>query len=127
VKTPANGTRKAGYVGLVTAAFYAQKGHHIWLHETDPLRRQLIASGKAPFFEPDLDRLFADALAQGRITIAEERLRPLPNRNFHSFAWERLAERMARSTFQRSRDVAARSAWDWYKLQNTPLWLFEVA
>lgn len=51
-----------GYVGLVSAVCYAQKGSFVSLYETDRRKRERIACAKAHFFEPDLDQLLAEAI-----------------------------------------------------------------
>ena len=60
----------AGYVGLVTAAGLARAGHHVVVAEIDDGRRAIIASGRAPFFEPGLDELLRAELASGRLKLA---------------------------------------------------------
>ena len=61
----------AGYVGLVTAAGLARMGRRVTVAEIDADRRALIASGRAPFFEPGLDEALAAALADGSLSLAE--------------------------------------------------------
>ncbi|BCW90776.1 UDP-glucose 6-dehydrogenase YwqF [Alphaproteobacteria bacterium SO-S41] len=60
----------AGYVGLVTAAGLARAGHHVVVAEIDAARRAIIASGRAPFFEPGLDELLRTEIAHGRLALA---------------------------------------------------------
>lgn len=46
-----------GYVGLVTGACLADKGHHVVCVDVDRYKVNTINSGKPPFFEPGLDAL----------------------------------------------------------------------
>ena len=47
----------AGYVGLVTGAGLAEKGHDVALVDTDAARIAHICGGVAPFYEPGLEDL----------------------------------------------------------------------
>ncbi|MEQ8717554.1 MAG: nucleotide sugar dehydrogenase [Acidimicrobiales bacterium] len=58
-----------GYVGLVTGVGLASLGHAVTGIESDGGRRDTIASGRAPFFEPGLEDLLASALADGTFTV----------------------------------------------------------
>ena len=46
-----------GYVGLVTAACFAEFGNHVVCVDKDVDRIEELESGKVPFFEPGLDEL----------------------------------------------------------------------
>jgi UDPglucose 6-dehydrogenase len=61
----------AGYVGLVSAACYAQKGI-VYLYEKDQARRETIASAKAPFFEPELNQLLAKLVETACLQIVTD-------------------------------------------------------
>ena len=61
-----------GYVGLVTAVGLAHAGHHVTGVETDAERREMIAAGRAPFYEPGLPELLSEVLADGRLVVADE-------------------------------------------------------
>src|SRR5918992_5225015 len=50
----------AGYVGLVTAACFAKLGHRVAVREIDPVKVELLRSGRVPIHEPGLDTLLAD-------------------------------------------------------------------
>ena len=43
-----------GYVGLVTAACFADLGHTVIAVDQDPKRIQLLGKGQAPFYELSL-------------------------------------------------------------------------
>ncbi len=49
----------AGYVGLVTGAGLAQKGHDVVCVDVDARKIEQIAAGRSPIFEPGLDELIA--------------------------------------------------------------------
>lgn len=51
-----------GYLGAVHAAALASAGHEVVGIEADPHRVEELVSGRAPFFEPGLDDLLAEAL-----------------------------------------------------------------
>jgi UDPglucose 6-dehydrogenase len=55
----------AGHVGLVTAACLASLGHRVTVRDIDADKIRALKNGRAPIFEPDLDRLLtghADSL-----------------------------------------------------------------
>ena len=54
-----------GYVGCVTAACLAQDGHQIVGVDVDSRKVQAIGDGHAPFFEPGLGELLAQAKERG--------------------------------------------------------------
>ncbi|MDB9697925.1 UDP-glucose/GDP-mannose dehydrogenase family protein [Planktomarina temperata] len=47
----------AGYVGLVTGVCLADLGHHVKIIESNSNKLKILRSGKATFYEPDLERL----------------------------------------------------------------------
>jgi UDPglucose 6-dehydrogenase len=58
-----------GYVGAVTAAVLAHFSHHVALAESDPTRRDLLASGRSPVVEKGLEELLQAGLASGRLRV----------------------------------------------------------
>ncbi len=54
-----------GYVGAVTAACLARDGHEVIGVDVNPDKVALVAAGRAPFIEPGLDELLADAVPIG--------------------------------------------------------------
>jgi len=70
-----NGTKRTvgvvglGHVGLVTAAGFAELGFPVVGTDSDPVKRETIASGQAPFFEPGLEELVAKHTASGRLRV----------------------------------------------------------
>ncbi len=59
----------AGYVGLVTAACFAEVGHQVVCCDHDTEKVQAFSSGRVPFYEPGLSELVANGVASGRLTF----------------------------------------------------------
>lgn len=57
----------AGYVGLVSAACFAELGHWVTAVEANAARLAALCAGQVPFFEPDLQSLLTAQLAHGRL------------------------------------------------------------
>ena len=64
-----------GYVGVPTAAVLARHGMEVIGVDIDPERVETVNSGVAPFDEPGLDSLVADAVASG---VLSARGKPAP-------------------------------------------------
>ena len=62
----------AGYVGLVSAACYAHRGNHVTVYDSDQRRLAAIESGKAPFYEPELETILSQTVRSGRLKIARD-------------------------------------------------------
>jgi GDP-mannose 6-dehydrogenase len=56
-----------GYVGTVTAAGLASRGHEVWGVDVDPVKVDLIQSGRSPVVEPGIDELVATAVQRGNL------------------------------------------------------------
>ena len=56
-----------GYVGLVSAACLASKGHEVCGVDINESKLEMIASGKSPIIEPGLEELVASAVANGSL------------------------------------------------------------
>jgi UDPglucose 6-dehydrogenase len=61
-----------GYVGLVSACFYARAGNEITIVEVDQGRRAQIARGEPPFYERGLDSILKDVISTGKLTVSED-------------------------------------------------------
>ncbi len=59
----------AGHVGLVSAACFAELGHHVKCLDTDETRIEAIQAGRLPFYEPGLPEAVAKACASGNLTF----------------------------------------------------------
>lgn len=57
----------AGYVGLTSAAVFSDLGHKVWILDIDKKKIAAIRKGKAPFFEPGLDKLVAKTVRSGNL------------------------------------------------------------
>ena len=49
----------SGYVGLVTAACFADSGAHVVCVDVDEKKIKTLESGKTPFYEPGLDQILS--------------------------------------------------------------------
>ncbi len=56
-KSPAIGIFGAGWVGVVTAACFAELGHEVVVRDVVPERIETLRAGRAPFHEPGLGEL----------------------------------------------------------------------
>ena len=58
-----------GYVGLVSAACFAEFGIEVAVVEADRARLASLLEGRMPIYEPGLDRLVASNVAAGRLSF----------------------------------------------------------
>lgn len=56
-----------GYVGVVSAACLASRGHEIWGVDINPLKVDGLTAGKSPIIEPGLEEKVSAAVAAGRL------------------------------------------------------------
>ena len=61
-----------GYLGAVHAAVMADLGHQVVAVDVDATKIELLASGRAPFYEPGLQELLERTLATGRLTFTSD-------------------------------------------------------
>lgn len=62
----------AGYVGLVTAACFAELGHHTTLVEINQDKLRMLDRGAMPVHEPDLPELWQKHRSEGRLSITSD-------------------------------------------------------
>jgi UDPglucose 6-dehydrogenase len=62
----------AGYVGLVTAACFAELGHGVVLHDADAAKLATLRSGGLPIHEPGLLELVERGARAGRLRFADD-------------------------------------------------------
>ena len=62
----------AGYVGLVSAACFAEMGNRVSCVERDPGRVARLASGQSPIYEPGLDAMLQAHLASGQLSFTDQ-------------------------------------------------------
>lgn len=70
----------AGYVGAITAACLADRGHDVTAVEVAGPRLAAYQAGRVPLFEPGLDELFGSMLAAGRLRVTDDVPAALSNR-----------------------------------------------
>ncbi len=61
-----------GYVGLVSAACFAEFGVEVSVVEADPGRLAALHAGRMPIYEPGLDALVAGNVAAGRLAFTDD-------------------------------------------------------
>lgn len=61
-----------GYVGLVTGACLADRGHEVACVDADPARVETIRAGRVPFHEPGLQEVVSRALAAGALSATSD-------------------------------------------------------
>lgn len=59
-----------GYVGCVSAACFAKQGHDVVGVDVNAAKRDILAAGRSPVVEKDLDALIAEGVASGRLRTA---------------------------------------------------------
>lgn len=61
-----------GYVGCVSMACFARKGHHMIGVDVNPVKVQSVRAGKSPLAEPGLDELLSEGVKAGLIEATED-------------------------------------------------------
>ncbi|MDB5903606.1 MAG: UDP-glucose 6-dehydrogenase [Betaproteobacteria bacterium] len=60
----------AGYVGLVSAAGFAEMGNRVLCVESDPAKLRMLEAGIVPIHEPGLDRMIESNVKAGRLSFS---------------------------------------------------------
>jgi UDPglucose 6-dehydrogenase len=61
-----------GYVGLVSAACFAEFGVEVAVVEADGAKLAALRAGRMPIYEPGLERLVAENVAAGRLAFGDD-------------------------------------------------------
>jgi UDPglucose 6-dehydrogenase len=61
----------SGYVGLVTGACFAEKGHEVVCVDNDPKKVAILRAGHIPIYEPGLGEMVKRNVAAGRLRFTE--------------------------------------------------------
>ena len=82
METPSrSGVIGVGYVGLVTAACFADLGHEVVCLDVKPERIDALRAGTVPIYEPGVDRLLQRNRSRLRFTLdLREVMAALPDR-----------------------------------------------
>ncbi|MBI1813073.1 UDP-glucose/GDP-mannose dehydrogenase family protein [Candidatus Peregrinibacteria bacterium] len=67
-----------GYVGLVSAACFAELGHHVTGADIDEAKIAMLKEGKSPIYEPGLEELIARGLKSGLLHFTTDVKECLP-------------------------------------------------
>lgn len=68
-----------GYVGLVSAACFAELGHTVIGVDIDDAKVEMLKQGKSPIFEPGLEELIERGLKSGLLTFTTKLEDAIPN------------------------------------------------
>jgi UDPglucose 6-dehydrogenase len=68
-----------GYVGLVTAACFAELGHDVTGVDIDAAKVEMLKKGESPIFEPGLEELLKQGLASKRLSFTTDLTSALPH------------------------------------------------
>src|SRR3954467_14271522 len=66
-----------GYVGLVSAACFADFGHRVTCVDKDADKIAALAQGAMPIYEPDLARMVAENMSGGRLAFTTDLAAPV--------------------------------------------------
>jgi len=69
----------AGFVGLVTAAVFADFKNEVWVLDNDEGKIKKLSSGKIPFYEPGLEKLIIKNFKSGRLKFTTDYAQTIPN------------------------------------------------
>ena len=62
----------SGYVGLVTAACFADAGNDVLCVDIDPAKVQRLRNGECPIYEPGLEEMLQRNVREGRMRFTTE-------------------------------------------------------
>ena len=118
-----------GYVGAVTAACLAHRGHRVMGVDVNPAKMEMLQSGRAPVLEPGLDQLVREgreacrlqattdpmvAVSQSEISFICVGTPSLPNGRLDVSAVQRCCEEVGRA-------LQSKTGFHWIVLRSTVL------
>ncbi len=68
-----------GYVGLVSAACFAELGHTVWGVDIDAAKIEMLKAGRSPIFEPGLEELIQSGIKNDRLHFSTDLVSILPD------------------------------------------------
>jgi UDPglucose 6-dehydrogenase len=68
-----------GYVGLVSAACFAQRGHQVTCADIDSEKIATLQAGRVPIYEPGLSEILADSRVRRRLRFTSDAAEPAAN------------------------------------------------
>ena len=68
-----------GYVGLVSAACFAELGHHVTGVDIDAAKVEMLKKGKSPIYEPGLEELIEKGLETKHLSFTTDLVGVLPS------------------------------------------------
>ena len=60
-----------GYVGLVTAACFADLGHEVNAYDISNQKISALRKGRIPFFEPNLEKISLASIKKGKLKFTQ--------------------------------------------------------
>jgi GDP-mannose 6-dehydrogenase len=61
-----------GYVGCVSSACFAARGHEVIGCDVSALKVEIISSGRSPIVEPGIEKLIGEAVTEGRLRTTSD-------------------------------------------------------
>ena len=96
-----------GYVGLVSGSCLAEAGHEVVATDNDASRIATLQAGKIPIYEPNLDKVLASVVREGRLRFTSDCAEAVRTSDVVFICvWERRQLKPARRTLSAIDNVA---------------------